>query len=211
MEGEMDQNGERTEEPTAKRLKEAKKQGDRPFSEDLLRALFLGACLLLLWAFSFSILPHLQRLFRFEWLNSSDPVHAIKETFFPLLLPFASLFLLLFFLIFILHFLQRGFLFAFEKQKIKDSKKRGYEVFSFLLKGVLLLFLAVLFFKGLKLKSPFYFAFSATLTLIGWGMIDFLIRRRFWRERMKMTKQEVQDEQRENETSPFMKQKMKEK
>src|ERR1700722_11766317 len=129
---------ERTEEPTAKRLKEAKKRGDVPFSEDLFKTSLLICGGLLLWSLSSLLGKRFENLFNFKHLNSIAPLDAIKDIFYPFLWPMAFLMLSLFLLHFALYFLQRGFLFVAEKKKENTpSIRKGMIIpaLLFLLKG----------------------------------------------------------------------------
>lgn len=195
---------ERTEEATPKRLKEAKKEGNVPFSDDLFKASFLLSALLLLWALSSLLTTRLERLFSFHLLHSTDPLHALKEALLLFAIPLAIIMTILFLLQFALSFLQRGFLFVTEKQK-KTPSKRGktIQALFFLLKGGVMIAIALLFlrYSTFHLTTLFFFALFTLLALLVLGVFDFLYQRIAWRKSLMMTKQEVQEEQKESEVA----------
>lgn len=197
----MDHFQQRSEEPTPRRLREAKEAGDVPFSEDLFKALFLLLALLMLWAFAKLSKHKFIALFQFSTLQCKDPVDALYEAFFPFLVPLATLMVSFFFLTFALYFLQRGFLFVFKKQKVPKKETIFVPALFYLLKTAALLVTALLFlrFATFSFAMLLYFAFTLLFVLLFLGILDFLFQRVHWKKRMKMTPQEVKDEQQENE------------
>lgn len=197
---------ERTEEPSTKRLKEAKKEGNTPFSEDFFRTSYLLCSLLLLWSLSSIFCTRFEELFSFKHLNSVEPLDAMKDLFMPFVWPLISLMMVLFLLHFALPFLQRGFLFVNRSKqgnKALPRPKRGYLFpgLFFLLKGLLMLLILVLFLKTSTFHffTLFFFAFFTLLALFVCGLGDFFYQKFQWKKSMRMTKEEIKEERKENE------------
>lgn len=198
----MDHSQEKSEEATAKRLKEARLAGDVPFSEDLFKTTFLLVCFGALWLFA----PVLKHAFQslmtqgFAHLYQKEPLEALKEGFFPFLKPMASLMTLFFFATLLLYALQRGFFFVFKRGKSPPAPK-GVPALFFLIKGLLVVFVTLFFllWSPLSLNSLITFPLFLLGALFVWAWVDFFYRRLAWRMRMRMTRAEVKEEQKESE------------
>lgn len=197
----MDHSQERTENPSPRRLREARESGDVPFSHDLFKGLFLLCSLLILWASAKIWSERFFELFQFSYLSTSDPICALKEALLPFLFPMIFTMLLLFAIVPLLYFIQRGFFFAFKKQKIAANQAKLPPALFFFLKTATLLLLAFFFLRYLPhtVLTLLYFLLSIGLALTFLGLIDFLYQRYRWKQRMKMTLREVKDEQKESQ------------
>jgi flagellar biosynthetic protein FlhB len=224
---------EKNEEPTAKKLKEAKLRGQTPLSKELVASLTLIFCVVLLWAFSAQIKNRSLHLFSdsFTHLNETHLSNALVRAFSPFLLLLGSIFGLLFIAICLFYIVQRGFLFVSKKQegKTKSSKGLFYPLMMTLVKGGVLV-LGGLFFiarfaknfnemkvSSLREKLEFLFHslftcfFALSLLFVALALLDFFYQRWLWSKEMKMTRDEIKEEKKESEGDQLTKAKFRNK
>lgn len=190
---------ERTEEPTKKKLQDAKKKGQAPFSQDLANSLLLTVFFASLSFFSEPLLKRFETLFHFK----SD----LKSAFSPLIIPLLCLFCILMLVSFFSHVLQKGWIFTAKKgPKIKE-RPFFYHFIMLIAKMALLAILTVVFMK----KNLFFmdgrdliysllrFATAVSLSFFLLALFDFFYGIQVWKKAMRMTKEEVKEEKRQSD------------
>jgi flagellar biosynthetic protein FlhB len=237
----------KTEDPTAKRLSDAREQGNVPKSTDLSSAMVILVASGVLWVFGAKTGEKLEALMRegFSLISTfkaepGDFVHLLRDLFpkvlwvlMPMLGTLAGISILA-------QLLQTGFNFTTKplqpnfKQvfSLKGLKRMvNKDVWVEMLKSIfkMLLVAAV----GYHVVSRHYFEYLSAsdqgihqiLALIGtvtlevlWkcgllliliGFADFWWQRKRWKDKLKMTKQEVKDEAKSSEGDPHIKGKIK--
>jgi flagellar biosynthesis protein FlhB len=201
---------EKTEKPSQRKLNRARKEGDVPYSADLVSALVLGGGLLLLWGLSTGFQRGLQECFLsiFSNLNTLEPTEALKHVFRSLIEP-VSLFLGgVCVIAFLAHFCQTGWIWG-------GKKKREKSHFLLLpLKVGVIATLGYFSLKGSLLShkpfSPNLFSLSirVVVSLILIGMCDLFYQKWRCHQRMRMTKYELREERREVEGEHHIKSKL---
>lgn len=200
--GGMDHSEEKSFDPSAKRLKEARLQGDLPYSEALFKVTFLLLALGALWLFA----PHLGKAFHtlfttsFSGLHRQNLMEAFPKAFSPVLKPVLLLMTLFFFVTLLFPTLQRGFLWAFKKKK-GESSPRTIPLLFLVAQGVVIALFTLLYvwWGKLSFSSLLFFPLFLLGALFLLACGDYFYQRYAWQKRMRMTKAEMQEERRESE------------
>lgn len=242
----MSQSGERTEQPTDKRLRDARRRGQVAKSQDLSSALLLIVALAVLWLasahtakyLSASMHDHLQYAASFKGELSKETALASlmsgTKTMALVLLP---LFVALFLVSTLVGYLQVGSLFAAEAVKPNLNKLNPAESFKqkffkgrpYIELGKTLLKITitaavvgmVLYASrrdlielvrqpaphaaAFTLKLMFEMGFKVGLAFLLLGVGDFFLQRFLFLKEMRMTKEEVRREYKEQEGDPLFK------
>lgn len=214
---------EKTENPTARKLKEAKKRGLSPRSLEFSKSLFLFLGVSL-FSFLFSFLEErVEGLFRFsfvDWLDK-EPAEALSAVLMPLLLPLFLFFILLFTLALMLPFIQGGWSWVWYKRKRKKEPLSLYRL-TYLLIEILVITLigyligislmgeiksSLLASSEIKLrlffKVAFLFLFATSAALLLLSLFDLFYSRWRFNQSMKMSRQEIKEEMREEGKNPI--------
>ena len=196
---------EKTEKPSQRKLKKARERGEFAVSSELTSSLLLAAGLLLLWAFSAVLNTALQEVFTemFSELNTLDPEEGLQRAFLKVMMPLSVFLMCLFVLALMVQWVQTGWVWG----RKKERGKSGSRIFFTLLKVVVIGTIGYLALKGVRPSlhptSMFEMLFSllakVALALVVLGLGDFIYQKWKFNQSMRMTKQELKDEQREAE------------
>ncbi len=201
---------EKTERPSARKLKKAREEGNVPQSSELASALiFLGA-LSLLWAFGPKLGKGLKALFVTLFSTLNDP--QIENLGPPILSPLLFILGGVFVIAILAHLLQTGWIWSWPK----SSKGKGESRWV-----ILPLKVAVIAFIGyfelnisqnaqmllesaagkvdFLLKTLFFLLVKIGIALLVLGILDYFYQKWKYDKQMHMTKQELKEEQRETE------------
>lgn len=186
---------ERSEEPTRKKLLEARKKGQAPFSQELVNGSLLITFFSILLVFSKPL------------LNAFESLFSLQSSIKALIIPLLAIFLILSAVSFFAHLLQKGWLFTFKKGKKIKERPFFYNFILLTIKILLLVFLTCIFMR----KSLFFlqpkeilnellrFGLALSLSFLLLGILDYVFGIYFWKKAMKMTKEELKEEKRESD------------
>ena len=205
---------EKTEQPSQRKLKKARERGEFVVSSELTSSLILAGGLLLLWAFSTVLNGSLQGIFTevFYELHTLDPEEGLKRVVLRVILPVSTFLLCLFGLALISKWVQTGWVWGRKKRRGKAQS----HIFFTLLKVAVIGAIGYLTLKGVRpsLQPPsifemlFFLLIKVALALVVLGLGDFIYQKWKFYQSMRMTKQELKDEQREAEGDRQSKSKM---
>lgn len=193
--------------PTKKKLKKARKEGRVIHSAELALGLLFTAFFCILWLAGPLLYHRLKNLMQFDCLNAQEPVAALFKGVLSVLTPLLIIMVATFCLAYLVHFMQIGFFFSFPK-----NGKKNFRLFFPFLKIAVLSLVLYLFLQTTKVphfttieqrfdylfSSLLHLGFSLSLSLLVLGILDYVFQRyRFFKE-MRMTKHEMQEEQKED-------------
>lgn len=203
---------DRTEPPTQRKLRKARLKGKVPFSQDLASALFLGGGIFLLIGFSNLLSDRLKTIMTHIFSNLSGITirEATCLAIFSLLWPLGAILAGLLLLAISLHFLQKGWVWGWNREKKIFSSSAFEGGFGRLIFNILKI--GALCGAGF-LVSPIgpldifliRLALITVALLVFVGLADcFFQRWKFYRQQ-RMTKEEVRQEKKESEGNAFFK------
>ncbi len=205
---------EKTESPSQRKLKKAREYDEFAVSSELTSALILMGGLLLLWAFSAVLNAHLQGIFTevFSELNILDPEEGLKRVIWKIVPPLSAFLICLFVIALAAQWIQVGWVWG----RRKGKKKAQSRIFFTLLKVVVIGAIGFFTMKSVRpslhptsiCETVFPLLVKVALTLVVLGLGDFIYQKWKFNQNMRMTKQELKDEQREAEGDCQSKSKM---
>lgn len=205
---------EKTEKPSQRKLKKARERGEVAHSAELTSTLVLAGGLLLLWSFSTLFHERLRGVFIriFTRLNTLEPEEAMKEAGGMIVFPLAAILGGLFVLALLAHWVQTGWVWSRKKGKRKAKSRPFFTLLKVTVIGAI-------GYLTLKTECPslnppplietlFSLLVKVSLALLVLGIGDFIYQKWKYSQNMRMTRQELKDEQREAEGDSQSKSKM---
>ena len=192
-------------EPTKRKLRKAKERGQVAKSAELISAVMLAGGWLLVWGLSTLLGNRFQVTMKTAFSNLSEPSLslAMQKAFSPLLAPTLIILFGISVIAFAIHWAQAGWIWTWKKHKGKGSGHSLYRFFFALLKVGVVGGIALLYFWSLKPKDLVKEAFSLSglviVALLFLGVIDFIYQKWRFHQEMRMTKEELKEEQKETE------------
>lgn len=217
---------QRSEKPTLKWLKKARKRGDVAKSTFLASTLVFVGAILIIGGLKHLFSERFQKSMKVAFLQLNEPSleGAIKIVFTPLVFPLLITLIGIFVLSIVAHLFQTGWLWVPNQIQPKWRKKRGERrIFLPLLQLIIIGgmgYLAIrmpldpaLLFAPAAEKGAYIFqklfgwAFLIGVLLLLLGLLEFFYQKWRFYKKMHMTPQERKEEQRESEGSPHKKRK----
>lgn len=205
---------EKTEKPSQRKLKKARERGEFAYSAELNFALVLAGGLGLLWLFSTVLSGRLKGIFIgvFSGLNILELEEGLKQVAQEIVVPLVVLLGGILVIALAAHWVQTGWVWS---RKRGRKQRRSRLLFS-LLKVIVI---GGTGYFTLRSASPslhpsplhetlFSLLAKVALALLVLGVADFIYQKWRYYQSMRMTKQELKDEQRETEGDRQSKNKM---